>query len=267
MISDFAQNIQRRVGVVLAALCTLWVPLVAPAEIAQMRSGEHGAFTRLVVELERPSAWRLGRVEGGYALQFDRSDIAIETADLFTRITRDRVRDVTEGEGGGLMIATDCPCYINAFEMRPGLVVMDMRDGPAPADSPFEVPMTQTTGRMVPIVDPIDTPPAADAFVVAAPPAYPPQTRTPQLGGMGQDQSGLLALYWREALASWPYASDDPTMLEGSDIVVPQSQTNKQTPITIPHDRVHAAPDAVHAQSVMPLPTSVRHQRPWNSLA
>ena len=261
MISDFAQNIQRRVGVVLAALCTLWVPLVAPAEIAQMRSGEHGAFTRLVVELERPSAWRLGRVEGGYALQFDRSDIAIETADLFTRITRDRVRDVTEQEGGGLMIATDCPCYINAFEMRPGLVVMDMRDGPAPADSPFEVPMTQMTEQMAPTVDPIDTPPAADALVVAAPPADIPQTQTPRLRGMGQDQSGLLALYWRQALASRPNDSDDLVVSERLDGGVPEPQIDKQDHVTVPHDTVHSAADAMHAPSVTSSPTGQNEER------
>ncbi|MES2815357.1 MAG: hypothetical protein V4720_10715, partial [Pseudomonadota bacterium] len=43
--------------------------LVAPAraETARVLSGEHGAFTRLVIELPGGPEWTLGRTATGYA--------------------------------------------------------------------------------------------------------------------------------------------------------------------------------------------------------
>lgn len=126
----------------LILLVLLALPLPAWAETARVASGEHADFSRLVVTLETPSAWRLGRTGDGYALSLQRAGIGFDVADVFARIPRSRIQALRQDTPASrLQLAIACACHATAFEFRPGIIVLDIRNGPAPAGSAFEQPL------------------------------------------------------------------------------------------------------------------------------
>ncbi|MFE3836761.1 hypothetical protein [Pseudogemmobacter sonorensis] len=119
----------------------LGVLLATPlrAEIAQVRGGEHPDFTRIVVEAQAPGDWRLGRGEAGYALELGPAVTGFDLTRAFDRIPRDRVSGLwRDPQSGRLRIALSCNCHIIAFEFRPDMIVLDVKDGSAPPGSDFE---------------------------------------------------------------------------------------------------------------------------------
>ncbi|MFC7702643.1 hypothetical protein ACFQXB_00360 [Plastorhodobacter daqingensis] len=163
----------KRILTFTSALALLAAPAVA--EEVRVLSGEHGRFTRLAMVLESPSGWEFGRVEGGYELRFARGGISFDTTSVFSRIARRRIADVAVNPTtNGLRIALDCTCYANVFEDRPGLIVIDIREGRAPAASRFEMALS-------------DVPPAVPAIIA---PNAPEAIATD------------FSLYWRGRLVS-----------------------------------------------------------------
>ena len=133
--------------------------LAAPANAAPVvvQSGEHVDFSRLVLGFDGSAGWRLGRVSGGYEFRTD-TDVSFDTGRIFDLIPRTRLTDVTSPSGGVLRLATGCVCHIDAFEMRRGRIVIDVKDGPATPDSDFERPLE--TARPEPVQIVVDTPAA-----------------------------------------------------------------------------------------------------------
>jgi hypothetical protein len=112
--------------------------------IAKVFSGEHADFTRLVIELPVGGGWDLGRTETGYAFA-SRSGLqpAYDLATVWNRIPRSRLQSLRVDPGSGaLLINLACPCHVFPFEYREGMVVLDIRKGPAPAGSSFEAPFS-----------------------------------------------------------------------------------------------------------------------------
>ncbi|WP_333816082.1 hypothetical protein [Tabrizicola sp.] len=140
----------------------LVLALAAPvtAETARVRSGEHGDFTRLVIELPTAEAWTLGRTETGYAFAAGaESQPQYDLSRVWDLIPRSRLRSVAQDrQTGALTLDLGCDCHIFPFETRPGTVVLDIKPGPAPTASTFE--------------DPFVMPGAKVAAKVAALPAY-----------------------------------------------------------------------------------------------
>jgi hypothetical protein len=115
---------------------------VAGAETARVRSGDHGSFTRLVIELAGPADWRFGRTTEGYALSFGRPDVQLRLGDVFRSIGRDRIAGLSQDAEGRLTIALGCEdCHATALSYRDSWIVIDVADGPPPAGSPFEAPL------------------------------------------------------------------------------------------------------------------------------
>ena len=109
------------------------------AETVMVKSGEHQDFTRVVIQMARPSEWRFGRANGGYELRLGRSDIELDLSRAFEKIPRKRLRSLeTVQTGTGLNFLTNCLCYADATEFLPGILVIDLHNGPAPKDSVFE---------------------------------------------------------------------------------------------------------------------------------
>lgn len=109
------------------------------AEVAQVDSGEHGDFTRIVVEASDSSNWMLGRTDDGYALQMPDVVTGYDLRAAFEKIPKDRIVSLWQDPNNGqLRLALACACHVIAFEFRPGIVVMDIRNGPAPKESAFE---------------------------------------------------------------------------------------------------------------------------------
>jgi hypothetical protein len=131
-----------RIGAILLALAGGG----ATAQTVTLRSGDHAGYARLVLEFpgERPG-WRLARTAEGYALVVDAGGLEIDAGDVFRLIGRTRISSVTQsGPGAPLMIGIACDCHAEAFDFRASAVVIDIRDGPPPVGSPFEVPLTAT---------------------------------------------------------------------------------------------------------------------------
>ncbi|MFO1203548.1 MAG: hypothetical protein U1E58_13020 [Tabrizicola sp.] len=132
-----------------ALLVLLATLLPASAETARVLSGEHGDFTRLVIELPAGESWTVGRTPGGYAFAAN-SDAqpAFETGSVWQRIGRTRLTALeVDPETGALQLTLGCDCHIFPFEYQPGIVVLDITPGPAPEASAFEaafVPPGQT---------------------------------------------------------------------------------------------------------------------------
>lgn len=124
----------------------------ALAESARVLSGEHDAFTRLVIELPAPQAWTLGRSESGYVFATDvETQPQYDLSGVWQRIPRTRLGAVAvDADSGALQLEMACDCHIFPFEYHSGIVVLDIKAGPAPSGSAFESPFERrgTTGPM-----------------------------------------------------------------------------------------------------------------------
>lgn len=103
----------------------------------EVRSGEHPGFTRLVMYFDEPKNWDLGRIENGYGLRLQGEEQTFNLADVFSFIPRSRILDIEE-VSGGLNILSSCECHANAYNFRPGVLVLDIKSGQPPEDARFE---------------------------------------------------------------------------------------------------------------------------------
>ncbi|SPH23434.1 hypothetical protein DEA8626_02497 [Defluviimonas aquaemixtae] len=122
----------------IAALDLMLYSRPALGETVRIRSGEHAGFSRIVLDLTKPTEWRLGRTEEGYELRLDGPDIVFDTERVFHMIPRDRIADLSAIGDGGLALRLGCACHARAFLTERGALVIDVADGEATSDSPFE---------------------------------------------------------------------------------------------------------------------------------
>ncbi|MCX7890033.1 MAG: hypothetical protein N2422_09975, partial [Rhodobacteraceae bacterium] len=100
---------------VAPAAALLLAAVSARAETVAVRSGEHDGFTRIVVNLGAPAAWRLDRSETGYELAVDRPDLDFDLSRAFDLIARNRVADLAPAGGPGrLAVTLGCDCHAEA---------------------------------------------------------------------------------------------------------------------------------------------------------
>ena len=89
-------------------------------------------------------SWRFGRRAGAYVLEVERDGreaaVSFDIDDVFARIPRDRLRDLVAGPNRlRLTVAPDVRAV--PFDLRDGVVVIDIRDGPPDLAAPFERPL------------------------------------------------------------------------------------------------------------------------------
>ncbi len=115
-------------------------PIALHAAPVIVKSGEHDGFTRLVMDLGAPITWRVGRSLDGYALHFDGAPPTYDLTQAFALIGKGRLAALwADPESGDLRIGIACACHALPFEFRPGIVVIDLKDGPPPKGSSFEL--------------------------------------------------------------------------------------------------------------------------------
>jgi tetratricopeptide (TPR) repeat protein len=135
-------------------LAALLLALASPtlADTARVVSGEHADFTRLVVELPQDAVWTVGRIPLGYAFATDSAaQPGYDLSRVWNRIPRTRLRALRANpETGALELTLACPCHVFPFEYRPGMIVLDIKDGPPPLGSSFEAPFTGLSSRAAP---------------------------------------------------------------------------------------------------------------------
>lgn len=127
---------------IFALLLTfLLAPLSASAEVIVVNSGEHVDFSRLVMQFPEAVEWQLGRTaEGQYALRVDRPDVSFDTSSVYTKIPRTRIERLESGESQ-LVLSVPTNVHGDAFELRAGRIVIDIKDGAPEAESAFETVM------------------------------------------------------------------------------------------------------------------------------
>lgn len=130
-----------------AALTLFLLPLASMAEIIGIRSGDHESFTRLVFYFQEPPRWAVGRLENAYAFRTDNPDDGYDTSEVFARIARDRLANL-QPVGETLYLDVVCDCHLQAFEVTPNIVAVDIVDGPGPVDNPFEAALPDDGVRL-----------------------------------------------------------------------------------------------------------------------
>ncbi|TDX24895.1 hypothetical protein [Rhodovulum visakhapatnamense] len=162
--------------VVLALALALLAGSKAFAQEVEIRSGEHPDYSRLVFETDAAQAWALGRGPDGYLLKFDNPDLRFDLGGVFDRMPRRRLADAALVAPGLVSLRVGTDAHVEAFELRPGVLVLDFRSGPAPNGSPFEAAL------LPPVSEPTSPPPQApeppQPTVLPAPPA--PSLTAPQ---------------------------------------------------------------------------------------
>lgn len=192
-------------------LCfVLWSFLFATQVLAnpvRVTSGEHDGFTRLVFDYGRPTDWQVGRSADGYQLRITGTPSPYDLTNAFNLIGKSRLAAIwANPESGQLHIGLACACHVIPFEFRPGIVVIDIKDGPPPAGSSFELALDGNIS------------PPLDARIIPRPRPRPtPLTNTENQPAYDWTKTARAALY-------------DPT---------PQhlkAPTGTQTPAVLPPD-------------------------------
>ncbi|WP_424966433.1 hypothetical protein [Dinoroseobacter sp. S375] len=130
----------RFVAVLLAT--TLATPLLA----ANIRSGEHADFSRLVIQFDEATDWELGRSDTGYVMRSAGLGTPMDLTEVFRLIPRTRISRVRHDPSASqFWLDLACDCHADAFELREGRVVIDVKAGAAPDTARFEEPLKSRT--------------------------------------------------------------------------------------------------------------------------
>ncbi|MCA8878627.1 MAG: hypothetical protein KDA73_01455 [Rhodobacteraceae bacterium] len=137
------------------AITVALISLAAPATAREVviKSGEHADFSRLVLYFDAPTEWRLGRIADGYRLEPMEPNTRFDTSQVFDFLPRTRLLEVRKVPEG-LDLEVTCECHANAFEYRPGIVVIDIKDGAARPGGQFETVLDTPEDRPAPIAGP-----------------------------------------------------------------------------------------------------------------
>ncbi len=120
----------------LFLILVLW-PMASSSETADLRTGWHPTFTRIVVSIPTGAEWQLGRTNDGFGFRADGID-DFDTRGFFTRLPLDRISDA-RSQDATLELSLTCDCHADAFLWQPDKVVVDILDGSPPADNAYEV--------------------------------------------------------------------------------------------------------------------------------
>jgi hypothetical protein len=123
---------------VATIIFALWAP-ISFAQTINVASGDHADFTRLVLTFPKPPDWSLQKVETGYALTSGVGPSRYDLSRVYERISKFRLASImVDPVSGALVMGVNCACHALPFDFRPGIVVIDIVDGPAPSGSVFE---------------------------------------------------------------------------------------------------------------------------------
>ncbi len=155
-----------------AVIFFLLLAPLAQANTVAVVSGEHDTFSRLVLTLPAQGDWQLGRTDTGYALKIGLDDLRYDVSKVFDLIPRDRLSGIfTDPVTGDLQLRMSCDCHAMPFSLDAQTLVIDLRDGPPPATSSFELTLS---GDLMPPLQ-------------AKTPPRPRQDVRPQANGPGYD--------------------------------------------------------------------------------
>jgi hypothetical protein len=142
-------------------------PGIVRAETVVVNSGEHEGFSRLVMQFDEATDWALGRDGQTYELRVPGLADDFDFVGAFRRIPRSRITALSSPGPGRLLINVAKDVYADAFEIRAGRLVIDIKTGKAPANAEFETVLTAPA--IIPVAEPAPVP--VDAVEVEPVPA------------------------------------------------------------------------------------------------
>jgi hypothetical protein len=117
---------------VAIAAALLWALLAGPAGAqappVSVIAGEHRGFTRVVLQSRTAFDHVLEEVGADLRLTLPGRSIGLDPLRLFERIPRTRL-GAARIEDGALVLTRACACPAEVVDLRPGLLVIDLRDG------------------------------------------------------------------------------------------------------------------------------------------
>lgn len=178
------------------------LPGLAFAQSVEIKSADHAGFSRLAFTLPIDAEWEFGVSGGAYEFRTTTGDFSFDASGVFRRMTRDRIRELDTSQSGVLRLDTTQGLHADVFELRDGLIAIDIKDGPPPSNSPFETPLVATvnapeqediaTGPATRPPEPVQLPPPA--------PVAPQITLTlPSLSDFGRDTTSAPSVQTEDA--------------------------------------------------------------------
>ncbi|AVW92706.1 hypothetical protein [Celeribacter baekdonensis] len=114
-------------------------PLMLRAESVALLSGEHADFSRIVLQFPTVVDWEFGRQGDSYAFRVSEKDIEFDARAVFDKIPRTRITAIST-EPSSFVIRVSDAVHADAFELREGRIVIDIKDGAPRSASKFERP-------------------------------------------------------------------------------------------------------------------------------
>ena len=108
----------------ILGLAAAFVSPPAYASPIQVRSGDHQAFTRLAFDIAAGAQWEVRREGRVIYLSFTDHDSGFDIADVFDRIDRDHISNVT-ANASEVQIEMPCDCNASIFDAFPNMVAID----------------------------------------------------------------------------------------------------------------------------------------------
>ena len=136
-------------------LVLLWFVLAGAAhsQVVTVRAGQQDGVYRLVLTLPEATGWELGRTGDGYGFRVPFADWRYDLSTVFDAIPRERLAALwVDPYSGTLRLAPGCDCHLLATAFRPGVLILDILDGPPPTASPFELELADAGRPLPPLV-------------------------------------------------------------------------------------------------------------------
>lgn len=128
---------------VLIIISFFTFPAYLRAATINVISGEHADFSRLVFQYPDAEEWNISRFDEGYILETASGSHDYNMTKIFNFIPKTRIVKLEPGPDGTLKIFTKPGFHLDAFDLRAGRLVVDIKDGPASVGSKFELPVEQ----------------------------------------------------------------------------------------------------------------------------
>ena len=111
-----------------ATAIAMLTALPAAAQTVTVRSGEHSDFTRLVIPRAATASWEVEQNGADVAISLGVRGLTLNTAQIFQRIPRTRLADVSATESS-LKLRLNCECAIETSVYAGQYLVIDIKDG------------------------------------------------------------------------------------------------------------------------------------------
>lgn len=112
-------------------LIAMLLLLATPSFSAQIfvKSGEHGSFTRLAMELPKNTTALIEKIDEGYEISLNGQPLTFDIKSVYQRINHDRFKDIrVDSRTGKLILTFDCACKLVSELLENSFLILDLHD-------------------------------------------------------------------------------------------------------------------------------------------